>query len=75
MTATTYRHIFGPVLSRRLGRSLGVDIIPFKTCTYDCIYCEQGRTTTLTASRMEYITVTEVLSELGDFLGSHSVTD
>ena len=75
MTAKTYRHIFGPVLSRRLGRSLGVDIIPFKTCTYDCIYCEQGRTTTLTAERMEYVPVADVLLELEDFLGSHSAPD
>lgn len=36
--------VYGPVPSRRLGRSLGVDIVPFKTCTYDCIYCQLGRT-------------------------------
>ena len=40
-------YIFGPVPSRRLGRSLGVDLVPFKTCTYDCIYCQLGRTTKL----------------------------
>ncbi len=68
MEHRTYKHIFGPVLSRRLGKSLGIDIIPFKTCTYDCIYCEQGRTTRCTAERKEYVPVADVLTELGQFL-------
>ncbi len=68
MTQGTYTHIFGPVLSRRLGKSLGIDIIPFKTCTYDCIYCEQGRTTNRTAERKEYAPVKDVLTELEQFL-------
>lgn len=57
-------HIFGPVPSRRLGRSLGVDLVPFKTCTYDCIYCQLGRTTCKTAERREWVPLKEVLSEL-----------
>ncbi|MGD0785061.1 MAG: radical SAM protein, partial [Sedimentisphaerales bacterium] len=32
-------YVFGPVPSRRLGRSLGIDLVPSKTCTYDCLYC------------------------------------
>jgi len=44
-------HIFGPVPSRRLGRSLGIDLIPSKTCTYDCLYCQVGRTTRKTIER------------------------
>ena len=40
-----FKHLYGPVPSRRLGRSLGVDAIPFKTCSYDCVYCQLGRTT------------------------------
>jgi len=36
---------YGPVLSRRFGYSLGIDIIPFKICSYDCIYCQLGKTT------------------------------
>ncbi len=40
-----YNYVFGPVPSRRLGRSLGVDLVPFKTCSYDCIYCQLGETT------------------------------
>ncbi len=47
-------YLFGPVNSRRLGLSLGVDIIPPKTCTFDCIYCEVGRTTELTLSRRPF---------------------
>ena len=68
MTRGTYTYIFGPVLSRRLGKSLGIDIIPFKTCTYDCIYCEQGRTTNRTSERKEYVPVDEVLQELKEVL-------
>ena len=75
MTERKYKHIFGPVLSRRLARSLGVDIMPFKTCTYDCVYCEQGRTTNHTAVRKEYVPTAEVLDELEDYLGSHSAPD
>ncbi|MCK5109417.1 MAG: hypothetical protein KAR25_06975, partial [Methanosarcinales archaeon] len=44
-------YIFGPVPSRRLGRSLGIDITPYKTCTFDCIYCQLGRTTEKTVQR------------------------
>ncbi|MBN1382162.1 MAG: radical SAM protein [Deltaproteobacteria bacterium] len=47
--------IFGPVPSRRLGMSLGVDVIPMKICSYDCIYCELGRTTHLIIERKEYV--------------------
>ena len=55
---------FGPVPSRRLGRSLGLDLIPFKTCTYDCIYCQLGRTTRKTAERKEWVPLEAVLEEL-----------
>ena len=57
-------HVFGPVPSRRLGRSLGVDLVPLKTCTYDCIYCQLGRTTCKTVERREWVPVQVVLSEL-----------
>lgn len=57
-------HIFGPVPSRRLGRSLGVDVVPFKTCTFDCIYCQLGRTTNKTTERREWVPLEEVLEEL-----------
>lgn len=58
------RFIYGPVPSRRLGRSLGIDLIPHKTCPYDCIYCHLGRTTTKTMQRQEYVPFSEVVNEL-----------
>ncbi len=58
------RRIFGPVPSRRLGLSLGIDVIPHKTCTFDCVYCECGRTTDKTCERREFCPVREVLDDL-----------
>ncbi len=70
-----FRHLFGPVPSRRLGRSLGVDLVPFKTCTLDCVYCECGKTTCLTTERKEYIPVKPVMKELLSFLENHPPLD
>jgi len=64
------RYIFGPVPSRRLGRSLGVDLVPFKTCTYDCIYCQLGRTTNKTVERRQWVPLEAVLAELKGKLAS-----
>ena len=63
-------YIFGPVPSRRLGRSLGVDLVPFKTCSYDCIYCQLGRTTDKTAERREWVPLNDVLEELKEKLAA-----
>lgn len=63
-------HVFGPVPSRRLGRSLGVDLVPFKTCSYDCIYCQLGRTTQRTCERREWVPLAPVLAELEEKLAS-----
>ena len=60
-------HLFGPVPSRRLGRSLGVDLIPPKTCPYHCIYCEVGPTTCQTRPRFSYQTEA-IIEELADYL-------
>ena len=57
-------HVFGPVPSRRLGRSLGIDLVPFKTCSYDCIYCQLGKTTDKTINRKEYVPVKSILEEI-----------
>lgn len=57
-------YIFGPVPSRRLGFSLGVDIVPFKTCTLDCVYCQLGRTTIKTVKREGFVTPKDILYEL-----------
>ena len=62
--ASQFKHLFGPVASRRLGRSLGVDLLPFKTCTLDCVYCECGGTTRRTLQRREYVPAAEILAEL-----------
>ena len=64
------RYVFGPVPSRRLGRSLGVDLVPFKTCSYDCIYCQLGVTTNKTVERREWVPLEEVVAELRDKLDS-----
>ena len=64
------KHIFGPVPSRRLGISLGIDIIPFKTCTFNCLYCECGKTTQLTVQRKSFIDVEVIITELKKTLAS-----
>jgi wyosine [tRNA(Phe)-imidazoG37] synthetase (radical SAM superfamily) len=61
-------YVFGPVPSRRLGLSLGIDLIPSKTCTYDCLYCQVGRTTCLTAEPELFVPTGEVIGELKDAL-------
>jgi wyosine [tRNA(Phe)-imidazoG37] synthetase (radical SAM superfamily) len=68
-------YTFGPVPSRRLGRSLGIDFVPFKTCSYDCIYCQLGRTTVKTMERKEYAPVMAVLQEVEEKLNRISPPD
>ena len=57
-------HVFGPVPSRRLGRSLGVDLVPLKFCSYDCIYCQIGRTTNKTSSRQSWASIEEIVEQI-----------
>lgn len=59
-----YSYLFGPVPSRRLGRSLGVDLTPFKTCSLDCVFCQLGRTPKKMIERKEYVPAEDVISEL-----------
>jgi len=66
-----YKHIFGPVPSRRLGLSLGIDPVPRKVCSLDCIYCEVGRTTEKTMERQPYISAEVILEELRIFLSNY----
>jgi wyosine [tRNA(Phe)-imidazoG37] synthetase (radical SAM superfamily) len=56
--------VYGPVPSRRLGRSLGIDLVPYKVCSYDCAYCQLGHTTRLTIERKEYVPIDKVLKDL-----------
>jgi wyosine [tRNA(Phe)-imidazoG37] synthetase (radical SAM superfamily) len=62
-----YKHLFGPVPSRRLGMSLGVDLVPHKVCSLNCVYCECGGTTKLTTLRGEYVPLGEIREELDHF--------
>jgi wyosine [tRNA(Phe)-imidazoG37] synthetase (radical SAM superfamily) len=61
-------YVFGPVPSRRLGLSLGIDLIPHKTCTYDCLYCQVGKTTMKAIETEPLTPVQEVIEELGQRL-------
>ena len=58
------RYVYGPVPSRRLGRSLGVDLVPLKTCSFNCIYCQLGPTPATTIQRAEYAPAREVAEEV-----------
>jgi wyosine [tRNA(Phe)-imidazoG37] synthetase (radical SAM superfamily) len=70
-----YKYLFGPVPSRRLGISLGVDLVPKKVCSLDCVYCEVGQTTKLTTERREYILYDKVTNELADYFSHHPDPD
>ena len=70
-----YKHLFGPVPSRRLGISLGVDLVPHKVCSLNCIYCEVGKTTNLTIEREEYIPLNDILTELKSYLDNKPELD
>jgi len=70
-----YHYLFGPVPSRRLGISLGVDLVPMKTCTLNCIYCECGKTSHLTLERKEYVSFEAVKKELTHYLAHHARPD
>ncbi|MDD5676213.1 MAG: radical SAM protein, partial [Chitinivibrionales bacterium] len=63
-----YRYLFGPVPSRRLGLSLGVDCVPFKICNLNCIYCECGPTPKTVDARREYVAAAAILGELSEYL-------
>ncbi|MDD5205684.1 MAG: radical SAM protein [Desulfobacterales bacterium] len=72
---TKYQYLFGPVPSRRLGRSLGLDLTPYKTCTQDCVFCQIGRTTNKTLIRKEYVPTSGVIAELDDWLKTGGKAD
>ncbi len=70
-----YKYLFGPVPSRRFGRSLGVDLTPYKTCSLDCVFCQLGRTTAKTVTRQEYVPTDNVLAELAEWLETDGQAD
>lgn len=63
--------VFGPVPSRRLGQSLGVDTIPLKTCNWNCVYCQLGRSVPLVNERREYVPRKQIISEVQSALESN----
>jgi len=67
--------VYGPVPSRRLGISLGVDIIPYKNCSYDCIYCQLGKTTNQTIQRKSLVSVDSVIKDIKEVLNENSDID
>ena len=72
---TMYKYLFGPVPSRRLGMSLGVDLVTHKICSLDCIYCECGKTTNLTLNRKEYVPFNQVIKELDHYFQNNPEPD
>jgi len=69
------KYLFGPVPSRRLGLSLGIDLTPFKTCSLDCVFCQLGRTTKKTVLRKEYVPIEAVIAEIEAWLASGGRAD
>ena len=65
------QYVFGPVPSRRLGQSLGIDTIPLKTCNWNCVYCQLGRTHPVTNERREYYPRRDILAEVQQALAAH----
>ncbi|SCY27822.1 radical SAM protein [Desulfoluna spongiiphila] len=75
MTEEPYTYLFGPVPSRRLGLSLGVDLVPSKTCSLNCVYCESGATTQLTVKRSALVPKEAVMAEIDRYLDTHEPPD
>lgn len=69
------KYLKGVVSSRRLGRSLGINLLPDLICSEDCVYCECGATRNLTLERKEYVPTDQVISELDRFLEKEPVAD
>lgn len=66
------KYIYGPVESRRLGLSLGITLTPHKICSFNCVYCQLGKTTERTRERKEYVLVREIIDELKSWLENNS---
>lgn len=63
-----FKYVFGPIPSRRLGRSLGISPLPKKTCNYSCIYCQLGRTDKMTNKRQEFYKTQNIVDEFKQYL-------
>jgi len=69
------KHVYGPVPSRRLGQSLGVDPVPLKTCNWNCVYCQLGRSKPMTNERKDYFPPDEIVTEVKEVLAAHKPGD
>ncbi|ACF12582.1 Radical SAM domain protein [Chloroherpeton thalassium ATCC 35110] len=69
------KYVFGPISSRRLGKSLGVDPIPSKTCNWNCVYCQLGRTRPLANERKEFVSTQEIVSEIREAVCQHKPSE
>ncbi len=65
--------IFGPIKSRRLGTSLGIDLMPDNVCSLDCLYCEAGKTKIKTVERKEWISTEIVINELKEYFKNNTI--
>lgn len=68
-------HVYGPVPSRRLGTSLGLDIVPYKTCSFNCVYCQLGRTDKPSTRRRKFYPIGEILKDIRQALASGRPVD
>ena len=75
MISLAMQHVFGPVPTRRLGRSLGIDPVPLKTCNFSCVYCQLGRTRRLMVRRKVFFGVTGIVAEAATELSHHHDDD
>jgi wyosine [tRNA(Phe)-imidazoG37] synthetase (radical SAM superfamily) len=69
------KYLFGPVNSRRLGISQGIDLLPPKICNFNCIYCEVGPTRQLTCERRQYVPTEEIIREIDQLLEDRALVD
>ncbi len=65
------KYVFGPVPTRRLGQSLGIDPVPLKTCNWNCIYCQLGRTRPVTNERKAFFTEEDIIEDVEKALQTH----
>lgn len=69
------KHVFGPVPSRRLGFSLGIDIIPLKTCTFNCVYCQLFQTSKQTINRKIFFNSDNIIKDIKEVINKHKNID
>jgi wyosine [tRNA(Phe)-imidazoG37] synthetase (radical SAM superfamily) len=67
------KYIYGPLKSRRLGLSLGITLTPYKVCSFNCIYCQLGKSIGTTTERKEYIPIQEIINELKLWLQNNTL--